>query len=136
MDGRTRFLPDRLNYAPALRCLVDAHTILFGSRNPRDYDIAPGTCGKVDEGGRGCKPLISSKRVANEAIMGDGIIDGRGWVKLTGQGQLCMKLDGKHRHCLDYFANAARHRDAPDVSCQSWTVGIACLRGNALNVVL
>src|SRR5438309_10503900 len=85
MDDRTRFLPDRLNYAPALRCLVDAHTILFGSRNPQDYAIAPGTCGKVDEGGRGCKPLISSKRVANEAIMGDGIIDGRGWVKLTGQ---------------------------------------------------
>lgn len=85
-DGRANaFLAGPLELRAGVTLLVAANTVLFGSRNPRDYDISPGSCGKVDDNGRGCKPLISGKRVAGAAVMGDGSIDGRGWAKLNGQ---------------------------------------------------
>jgi polygalacturonase len=63
---------------------IDAGAILFGSRNPRDYDVRPGSCGIVDNSGKGCKPLISGDHVAHAAVAGDGVIDGRGWATLLG----------------------------------------------------
>ena len=40
-------LPERARSAcePGVTLVVDAHTALFGSRNPRDYDVEPGSCG-------------------------------------------------------------------------------------------
>jgi polygalacturonase len=65
--------------------LVDRGTTLYGSRNPRDYDITPGSCGVVDKKGHGCKPLISGDHVSGAGVMGDGAIDGRGGATLIGQ---------------------------------------------------
>jgi polygalacturonase len=62
--------------------LVDRGVTLFASRDPRRYDVRPGSCGIVDQSGRGCKPLIHGDRVAEAAVMGDGVIDGRGGEKL------------------------------------------------------
>ena len=64
--------------------LVDKGVTLFGSRDPKDYDVSgPGTCGTMPSKGP-CKPLITI-RSKNVAIMGDGVIDGRGGAKMLGQ---------------------------------------------------
>jgi polygalacturonase len=51
----------------------------------------------VNEGGHGCKPLIGGDHVANAAVIGDGVIDGRGWAKLTGQNFTWWDLAEKAR---------------------------------------
>jgi polygalacturonase len=93
-EGRDAFLTGPLELRSGVTLLVDKGTILFGSRNPRDYDVAPGLCGTVTEkkypytqgiSGHGCKPLIGGKDVAGAGVMGDGIIDGRRGAKLLGQ---------------------------------------------------
>jgi polygalacturonase len=65
--------------------MVDRGATLYGSRNPRDCDISPGSCGIVDKGGHGCKALISGDRVAGAGVMGEGAIDGRGGAALISQ---------------------------------------------------
>jgi polygalacturonase len=83
--ARDAFLSGPLELRAGVTLRIDAQAILFASRNPRDFDITPGKCGTVDQGGRGCKPLIGGDHVANAAVMGDGVIDGRGWAKVAGQ---------------------------------------------------
>ncbi|HKQ87210.1 MAG TPA: glycosyl hydrolase family 28 protein [Candidatus Acidoferrales bacterium] len=65
--------------------LVAADTTLFASRNPRDYDVQPGSCGIVDTKGGGCKPLLHFLDAPDAGVMGDGIIDGRGGATLAGE---------------------------------------------------
>jgi polygalacturonase len=85
-DGaRNVFLAGPLELKPGVTLLVDAGTALFGSRNPRDYDLTPGSCGVVNDRGHGCKPLIQADRAPGSGIMGEGAIDGRGGAKLLGQ---------------------------------------------------
>jgi polygalacturonase len=79
------FLAGPLELRKGVTLLVDAQTVLLASRNPRDYDISPGSCGIVDKQGHGCKPLIGADHIAGAAVMGDGAIDGRGGAQLTGQ---------------------------------------------------
>jgi polygalacturonase len=84
-DGAANaFLAGPLQLRQGSTLVVAARTTLFASRNARDYDVTPGSCGKVDQKGHGCKPLIAGTGVANAAVMGDGVIDGRGWAKLLG----------------------------------------------------
>lgn len=78
------FLSGPLELRAGVTLVIDANTILFGSRDPRDYDVSPGSCGVVDHKGRGCKPLIHAAHVANAGVMGEGIIDGRGGATLLG----------------------------------------------------
>jgi polygalacturonase len=88
------FLTGPLTLRRGVTLLVDRGVILFGSRNPRDYDVEPGLCGTITEkkypytqgiSGHGCKPLIGGTDVADAAVMGDGIIDGRRGAKLLGE---------------------------------------------------
>jgi polygalacturonase len=79
------FLAGPLQLRAGVTLLVDRGTTLYGSRNPRDYDLAPGSCGIVDKRGHGCKALISGDRVAGAGVMGDGTIDGRGGAMLISQ---------------------------------------------------
>ncbi|HEY4379363.1 MAG TPA: glycosyl hydrolase family 28 protein [Acidobacteriaceae bacterium] len=92
--NRDAFLAGPLELRTGVTLLIDRGATLFGSRNPRDYDVAPGLCGTITEkkypytqglSGHGCKPLIGGTDVADAAIMGDGIIDGRRNAKLLGQ---------------------------------------------------
>ena len=83
-DARA-FLAGPIALRAGVTLLVDGGAILYGSRNPRDYDVSPGSCGVVNKSGRGCKALISGDHVAHAAVMGDGLIDGRGESKLTGE---------------------------------------------------
>ncbi|MBZ5585215.1 MAG: glycoside hydrolase, partial [Acidobacteriia bacterium] len=82
--GRNAFLSGPLDLREGVALVVDGGATLFGSRNPRDYDVRPGSCGIVDQNGKGCRALINGAGVAHAAVMGGGVIDGRGWAALTG----------------------------------------------------
>jgi polygalacturonase len=79
------FLAGPLTLRPGVTLVINAHTALVASRNPRLYDLSPGSCGIVSEHGHGCKPLILGDGAINSGIMGEGSIDGRGGAKLLGQ---------------------------------------------------
>lgn len=79
------FISGPLTMRPGVTLVIDKDTALVASRDPRLYDIAPGTCGVVAEKGHGCKPFISGDGVQNGGLMGEGSIDARGGSKLLGQ---------------------------------------------------
>ncbi len=108
-DGaRDAFLSGPLHLRDGVTLLVAAGAILFASRNPRDYDSAPGACGTVDRSGRGCRPLIAATRVSGAGVMGDGVIDGRGWAHLTGRDQSWWDLAEQARSPQDAKQNCPR----------------------------
>lgn len=82
--GNNIFLSGPLLLKPGVTLLIDVNTALFASRNPREYDLTPGSCGVVNEKGHGCKPFILADGARGSGIMGDGAIDGRGGAKLLG----------------------------------------------------
>jgi polygalacturonase len=79
------FLTGPIELRPGVVLLVDAGVALFASRNPRDYDLSPGSCGVVDEKGHGCRTWITAERAPGSGIMGEGALDGRGGARLIGQ---------------------------------------------------
>ena len=79
------FLTGPLALRTGVTLVVSANTALVASRDPRLYDLQPGSCGLVNEKGHGCKPLITGDGATNSGIMGDGSIDGRGGATLLGQ---------------------------------------------------
>ena len=82
---RNVFLSGPLTLRAGVTLVVDKNTALVASRDPRLYDLAPGTCGIVGDKGHGCKPFISGDGVKNGGLMGEGSIDARGGAKLLGQ---------------------------------------------------
>ena len=85
-DGKKNvFLTGPLQLHSGVTLVVAADTSLVASRDPRLYDLAPGSCGVVGERGHGCKPLIVGNGAVDSGIMGEGSIDGRGGAKLLGQ---------------------------------------------------
>ncbi|HEV2689895.1 MAG TPA: glycosyl hydrolase family 28 protein [Bryobacteraceae bacterium] len=91
------FLAGPLDLRQGVTLLIDRGVILFASRNPRDYDVQPGVCGTITEGGRGCKALLNGNHVSDAAVMGEGIIDGRGGYKILGQNITWWDLAEKAR---------------------------------------
>jgi len=83
--GNNIFLSGPLQLKAGVTLLVDANTALFASRDPRDYDLTPGSCGILARESHGCKPLISVTDAPNSGIMGEGSIDGRGGAQMLGQ---------------------------------------------------
>ena len=80
--GANAFLSGPLELREGVTLLVDKGITLFASRRAADYDISgAGTCGTMPAKGR-CKPFLSI-RAHNVAIVGDGVIDGRGGAKLV-----------------------------------------------------
>jgi polygalacturonase len=79
------FLTGPISLHSGVTLVGDANTALVASRDPRIYDLTPGSCGIVSEKGHGCKPLITVDGAHDSGIMGDGSIDGRGGAKLLGQ---------------------------------------------------
>ena len=47
--GHDAFLSGPLQLRRGVTLLIDKGVILFGSRNPRDYDVVPGLCGTITE---------------------------------------------------------------------------------------
>jgi polygalacturonase len=103
-DGsRSAFVSGPIQLKKGTTLLVDAGVTLFASRNPRDFDVRPGSCGLVDENGRGCRPLIHTTE-DDAAVMGDGVIDGRGGSTLIGGQKTWWGLaedarKGGHQNC-------------------------------------
>lgn len=103
-DGdRTIFVSGPLELKRGITLLIARNVTLFASRNPRDFDVSPGSCGIVNESGRGCHPLI---HVAADGagVMGDGVIDGRGGSTLIGSAKSWWDLaedarKGGHQNC-------------------------------------
>jgi polygalacturonase len=83
--GLNAFLTGPIQLRAGVTLVVDGGVTLFASRNPRDYDLSPGSCGTVTQKGHGCMPMIAANQVKGAGIMGDGAIDGRGGAKLIGQ---------------------------------------------------
>ncbi|MGA3047974.1 MAG: glycosyl hydrolase family 28 protein [Terracidiphilus sp.] len=78
-DGvNNAFLSGPLELRDGVTLLIDKSVTLYASRNPRDFDTAPGGCGTSGPESRPCKPLIGIHDVKNAAVMGEGVIDGRG----------------------------------------------------------
>lgn len=85
-SGRARaFLTGPLHLRPGVTLVVGDGVTLFGSRDPRDYDITPGSCGVVNTRGHGCQPMIDVTKARGAGVMGPGTIDGRGWATLLGR---------------------------------------------------
>jgi polygalacturonase len=102
------YLTGPLELREGVTLLIDKGVTLYGSRDPKVYEIPNpdakpedvGKCGtsmprptalpvfSMNAGARprgGCRPLVSANDVKNAAIMGDGTIDGRGYAKLIGK---------------------------------------------------
>lgn len=81
--GGSAFLSGPLQLRASVTLVIDSGAILFGSRDPRVYDVRPGggACGIVTTSNNGCRPLIAVIG-SHAAVMGPGTIDGRGWAKL------------------------------------------------------
>jgi len=109
-SGKNAFLTGPLELRSGVTLLIDEGVTLYGSRDPKVYEMRgpdakdddPVVCGTSrprpgqfgQEAGMaqaaqirrgGCRPLISATNVTNAAIMGDGTIDGRGYAKLLGK---------------------------------------------------
>ena len=81
-EEKNLFLTGPLELRHGVALIVDRGVTLFASRDPRQYDVYPGVCGTVTtQNRRGCKPLIHVGDT-DSAVMGDGVIDGRGGSKL------------------------------------------------------
>jgi polygalacturonase len=80
------FLSGPLELREGVTLVVGKGVTLFESVDAKVLEMSPGSCGVVNDlPGRGCKPLISASHVAGAGVMGDGVIDGRGGVKLLGR---------------------------------------------------
>ena len=99
------FLSGSLELREGVALLIDKGVTLFASRDPKDFDPNPTAetkllCGTIAETaaadpapqGRPCKPLISIASVKNAAVMGDGIIDGRGGATIIGHDYSWWKM--------------------------------------------
>ena len=81
------FLSGSLRLRKGVTLLIDKDVTLYGSRNPRDYDVYRGSCGTVDESRqRGCHALIVADHASHSGVMGEGVIDGRGGASLLVNG--------------------------------------------------
>ena len=79
------FLSGPLYLRRGVTLIIDRGAYLYGSRNPRDYDLKPGVCGTINNDGHGCKGLINGDGIPDAGVMGDGVIDGRGGEAILGQ---------------------------------------------------
>ena len=92
-DGRyNAFLSGPLELKPSVTLLVGEGAVLFASRNPREYDVQPGSCGLVNQDGRGCRPLIGARNAPHSGVMGQGSIDGQGGEHLLHQSRSWWEL--------------------------------------------
>ena len=84
--NKQTFLSGPLTLRSGVTLVIDADASLAASRDPRLYDITPGSCGVLGEHGQGCKPLLSGNDISASGIMGDGSIEGRGGSRIAGAG--------------------------------------------------
>lgn len=104
-SGNNAFLSGPLELRTGVTLLIDEGVTLYGSRDAAVYEmqgkgITPGLCGTIATGAppavfpapqrpapasAGCRPFLSINNATNVGIMGDGVIDGRGYAKILGR---------------------------------------------------
>ena len=95
--GRDAFLSGPLELPPGVTLVIDRGVTLFASRDADLYARTPGSCGVVNAAPPGCRPLIEVKDAPHAAVMGEGVIDGRGGAKLLHSGVTWWDLAEKAR---------------------------------------
>jgi polygalacturonase len=133
-SGNNAFLSGPLEMRSGVTLLIDEGVTLFGSRNPADYEVktdgaTPGLCGTIATGAPpavfpapqrpaprgGCRPFISINDAKDVGIMGDGVIDGRGYAKLLGKDyswwEMARKAEPKNERYFTTRMIVASHAD-------------------------
>jgi len=134
-SGRDAFLTGPLELRTGVTLLVDKGVTLFGSRDAALYEMkgegmTPGLCGTIAGGAPpavfpapqrpapargGCRPLISINNAQNVGLMGDGVIDGRGYAKILGKDyswwELARRAEPKNERYFNPRMIVASHAD-------------------------
>jgi polygalacturonase len=133
-SGNNAFLSGPLEMRTGVTLLIDEGVTLFGSRDAALYDYqgpeaAKGLCGTIAvtvpavfpapqkpapvKGG--CRPLIGVMNATNVGVMGDGVIDGRGYAKILGKDyswwELARKAEPKNERYFNPRLIVANHAD-------------------------
>ncbi len=136
--GKNAFMSGPLRLPEGVTLLIGKGVTLYASRKPGDYDYpsSPGVCATTEahdrkfgetaaapEGLRanapagpvGCQPLISIIDAKNAAVMGEGIIDGRGDMQLIGRDyswwQMARKAEPGNKKYYSVKLIVARNAD-------------------------
>ncbi len=134
-SGNNAFLSGPLEMRTGVTLLIDEGVTLFGSRDAAVYestapDATHGLCGTIASGAPpavfpapqhqapvrgGCRPLISINDAKNAGIMGDGVIDGRGYAKILGKDyswwEMSRKAEPKNERYFTPRMIVASHAD-------------------------
>lgn len=134
-SGNNAFLTGPLEMRTGVTLLIDEGVTLFGSRDAAVYestapDSTPGLCGTIAAGAPtavfpapqrsapvrgGCRPLISIMNATDVGIMGDGVIDGRGYAKILGKDyswwEMSRKAEPKNERYFTPRMIVASHAD-------------------------
>jgi polygalacturonase len=133
-SGNNAFLSGPLEMRTGVTLLIDEGVTLFGSRDPALYEVktegaTPGLCGTIATGAPpavfpapqraaprgGCRPFISINDAKDVGIMGDGVIDGRGYAKLLGKDyswwEMARKAEPKNERYFTTRMIVANHAD-------------------------
>ncbi len=138
MGGNNAFLTGPLELRSGVTLLIDEGVTLYGSRDAAVYDMVAkpgeepmtaGLCGTIPKvepavfpappraavARGGCRPLISAVNVKDSAIMGDGVIDGRGYAKILGHDyswwEMARKAEPKNEKYYSTRLLVASHAD-------------------------
>lgn len=135
--GKNAFMGGPLRLPAGVTLLIGKGVTLYASRNPGDYDYpsAAGVCGSSEANDRkfgepaaapeglranaaglaGCQPLISIVDAKNTAVMGEGILDGRGDMPLIGRDyswwQMARKAESGNKKYYSVRMIVARNAD-------------------------
>src|ERR1700733_5153711 len=133
-NGNNAFLSGPLEMRTGVTLLIDEGVTLFGSRDAAEYEmkgegVTPGLCGTIAAGAApavfpapqrpaprgGCRPFISIMDAKNVGIMGDGVIDGRGYGKILGKDyswwEMARKAEPKNERYFTPRMIVASHAD-------------------------
>lgn len=115
-EGHTRFESGPLILPREVTLFLDRGVTLAASRNLRDYDTSPGSCGAPLSGKAvACKPLIFSYQAAFSGVSGPGSIDGQAdaW-KAVPRGAAVPDLVAAYES-QDFHLEGVTLRNAPGV---------------------
>ena len=134
-SGNNAFLSGPLEMRTGGTLLIDEGVTLFGSRDAAVYESAapgstPGLCGTIASSASpavfpapqrpapargGCRPFISINDAKDVGIMGDGVIDGRGYAKIVGKDyswwEMSRKAEPKNERYFTPRMIVASHAD-------------------------
>ena len=134
-SGNNAFLSGPLEMRTGVTLLIDEGVTLFGSRDAAVYEstaegATAGLCGTIAAGPPpavfpapqrpapvrgGCRPFISIVDAKDVGIMGDGVIDGRGYAKILGKDyswwEMSRKAEPKNERYFTPRMIVANHAD-------------------------